>query len=152
MKLSTHFSLKELTKSQVATRLGLDNEPDEMAVESLIKLCQEILEPCRKHFGIPFSPSSGFRSVDLCTAIGSSPSSQHAYGEAADFEIPTVSNYDLADWISRHCDFDQLILEHYVEGDPNSGWVHCSISSMGEGRREVLTYDRLNGYRIGLLK
>lgn len=150
MKLSTHFSLGELTKSQVAERLGIDNTPTEQEKEALIDLCQKILEPCRRHFGIPFSPSSGFRSPDLCSAIGSKPTSQHAYGEAADFEIPTVSNKELAIWISENCDFDQLILEHYKEGDPNSGWVHCSISTMGEGRKEILTFDKENGYRTGI--
>lgn len=150
MQLSTHFSLAELTKSQVATRLGISNDPDDAAIEALANLSKSILEPCRKMFGIPFSPSSGFRSPDLCEAIGSKATSQHAYGEAADFEIPTVSNRDLATYISEHLDFDQLILEHYVDGQPNSGWVHCSISMMGDGRREILTYDRVNGYRIGL--
>lgn len=150
MKLSTHFTLNELTKSQVATRLGIDNTPDDFAIEALEDLCKTILEPCRKFFGIPFSPSSGFRSADLCTAIGSKPTSQHAYGEAVDFEIPTVSNKELALWIQQHLDYDQLILEHHVKGDPNSGWVHCSISTVGDGRREALTYDRVNGYTLGL--
>lgn len=150
MKLSQHFTLQELCKSQTALRRGIDNTPSETEIESLKTLCVKILEPVRKEFGIPFSPSSGYRSPDLCEAIGSKPTSQHAYGEAADFEVPTVNNLALAQWIERYCDFDQLILEHYQEGDPNSGWVHCSISTIEDGRKEVLTYDSHNGYRLGL--
>ena len=151
MNLSTHFSLTELTKSQTAVRLGIDNTPNDDEIESLKLVCTRILEPVRRHFGIAFSPSSGYRSGELCIAIGSKPTSQHAYGEAVDFEVPTVSNYEVACWVKQFCDFDQLILEHYEEGKPNSGWVHCSINPNGEGRKEVLTYNKSRGYSVGLV-
>ena len=35
MNLSANFTLKELTKSDTATRLGLDNTPDEQALAEL---------------------------------------------------------------------------------------------------------------------
>ena len=54
--LSDHFLLSELTKSDTALRKGIDNTPDEVAVENLICLCNEILEPVRVHYGIPFIP------------------------------------------------------------------------------------------------
>jgi len=44
-------------------------------------------------------------------------------------------------------DFDQLILECYTGG--NSGWIHCSY--VENGRKEMLTYDKQNGYRHGLI-
>jgi hypothetical protein len=75
-------------------------------------------------------------------------SSQHAKGEAADFEVPSISNLELCTWIINNLDFDQLILECYTGG--NTGWVHCSYKAEGN-RREVLTYDKENGYRKGLL-
>ena len=56
---------------------------------------------------------------------------------AADFEIGGVDNKELATWISKNTTFDQLILEFYNEGDPNSGWVHCSAVK-GEPRKQVL--------------
>ena len=37
MKLSKNFSLAELTKSQTATRMGLDNNPSEDEQENLQK-------------------------------------------------------------------------------------------------------------------
>jgi zinc D-Ala-D-Ala carboxypeptidase len=148
MKLSEHFSLEEMTKSQTALRRNLPNTPSEAQTEALVLLCENVLEPVRERFGIPFTPSSGYRSAELCVAIGSSVASQHAKGEAADFEVPSISNLELCTWIINNLDFDQLILECYTGG--NTGWVHCSYKAEGN-RKEVLTYDKENGYRKGLL-
>ena len=87
MKLSGHFSLKELTKSQTATRKGIDNTPSPEHIDNLTSLCLQILEPTRRHFGKPMVITSGYRSADLFIAIGSNPNSQHAKGEASDFEM-----------------------------------------------------------------
>ena len=107
MILSNNFTLAELTKSQTATRKGIHNEPSTEHVENLIHLAKTILQPVREHFGKPVMISSGYRSPALCEAIGSSAKSQHAKGEAADFEIHGVDNKELATWISANCDFDQ---------------------------------------------
>lgn len=147
MKLSENFSLAELTKSQTAERKGIDNIPHATARENLVKLCENILQPVRDHYGIPFTPSSGYRSPELCLAVGSTIKSQHAKGQAADFEVPGISNMELAEWIQDNLEFDQLILECYTGG--NTGWVHCSY--VHEPRKDVLTYDRANGYRKGLI-
>ena len=144
MNLSNNFTLAELTKSQTATRKGIHNEPSTEHVENLIHLAKTILQPVREHFGKPVMISSGYRSPALCEAIGSSAKSQHAKGEAADFEIHGVDNKELATWIAANCDFDQLILEFYEEGDPNSGWVHCS-SSMERSRKQMLKAERIEG-------
>jgi zinc D-Ala-D-Ala carboxypeptidase len=88
--------------------------------------------------------SSGYRSPELCEAIGSSVKSQHARGEAADFEIGGVDNLELAAWIAANCDFDQLILEFYDGVDPNSGWIHCS-SKKENSRRQTLKAERIAG-------
>ena len=125
MNLSRNFTLSELTKSDTAIRKGLNNNPNAEQIEKLKALCENILQPVRDHFG-RVKITSGFRSVDLCMAIGSSARSQHAKAEAADFECPGVDNAELADWIHRELPYDQLILEFYTPGEPNSGWIHCS--------------------------
>ena len=140
MKLSKNFSLAELCKSQTATRMGLDNNPSEDEQENLRLLCERVLQPIRDHFNRVVSVSSGYRSVDLCVAIGSSTGSQHAKGEAADFEIFGVSNKELADWINENLYYDQLILEYWKESDPNSGWVHCSFSLNGNRKQYLKAY------------
>ena len=132
MQLSRNFSLQELTKSDTAIRKGIDNEPNADQIDKLKSLCENILQPVRDHFG-RVKITSGFRSPELCLAIGSSINSQHAKAEAADFECPGVDNVELADWIKRELPYDQLILEFYTPGEPNSGWIHCSW--IPEGRR-----------------
>jgi hypothetical protein len=137
MQLSLNFSLGELTKSQTATRKGIDNTPSTEHQENLKSLCTNVLQPIRDHFSRVVTITSGYRSPELCEAIGSRSTSQHARGEAADFEIFGVSNKELADWIHYNVNYDQLILEYWNESDPNSGWVHCSYTS-GPKRRQYL--------------
>ena len=137
MQLSQNFSLEELTKSQTATRKGIDNTPSPTHQANLQSLCTHVLQPIRDHFSRVVTISSGYRSPELCTAIGSKITSQHAKGEAADFEIFGVSNKELADYIHYNVNYDQLILEYWNESDPNSGWVHCSYSE-GNNRRQYL--------------
>ena len=145
MKLTENFSLNELTKSQTAERKGIDNTPSAEHQENLKSLCEMILQPIRDHFGQVVSVSSGYRSPELCVAIGSSTKSQHARGESADFEIFGVSNKELADYINENLDYDQLILEYWKgEDEPNSGWVHCSYTN-GSNRKQYLRAYKENG-------
>jgi len=137
MNLTKNFSISELTKSQTAERKGIDNTPSPEHQENLKLLCTAILQPVRDHFSKVVTISSGYRSPELCTAIGSKITSQHAKGQAADFEIFGVSNKALADYIDSELHYDQLILEYWNESDPNSGWVHCSFSE-GQNRKQYL--------------
>lgn len=137
MQLSPNFSLKEMTASQTATRKGINNNPNEDQMNNLKALCENVLQKVRDHYGKVVSVSSGFRSTELCLAIGSSANSQHAKGEAADFEIYGVSNAELVKWISQNCEFDQMILEFHNLDEPNSGWVHCSYKSE-DNRKQIL--------------
>ena len=140
MQLSGHFSLSELTKSQTAERKGISNKPTLEHIENLTELCTHILEPTRRNFGKPMVITSGYRSEELCEAIGSKTTSQHAKGEAADFEMFGLDNKSLAKYIKNNLIFDQLILEFYNQDDPSSGWVHCSYSKE-ENRKEALLYN-----------
>ena len=85
MQLSKNFNLVELTKSQTAERKGIPNDPSPDHQENLRLLCERVLQPVRDHFNHVVSVSSGYRSPQLCQAIGSSMDSQHAKGMAADF-------------------------------------------------------------------
>ena len=128
MKLSRNFTLQELIKSDTAVRKGIDNNPNADQIEKLKTLCETILQPVRDHFG-RVKVTSGFRSEQLCVAIGSSINSQHCKAEAVDFEVPGTDNADLAYWIKDNIEgWDQMILEFYTIGEPSSGWVHCSVS------------------------
>ena len=126
MKLTKNFSLQEMTKSQTALRKGIDNTPTPDKIEPLTLLCEKVLQPVRDHFDRPVTITSGYRSPELCVAIGSKVTSQHTRGQAADFEVPGVSNMDVAQRIADNCELEQLILECFTGG--NTGWIHCSRS------------------------
>lgn len=143
MQISPHFHLSEFTTSQTADRRGIDNTPPDWAIVNLTRLCDNVLEPVRRHFGRPVVISSGWRSRAVNAAVGGVASSQHCKGEAADFEVPGVSNVKVAQWIRSAVAFDQLILEFYRPGEPNSGWVHCSYAT--GNRYSVMTAARVGG-------
>ena len=153
MNLSANFTLKELTKSDTATRLGIDNTPDEAVIESLKLLCENVLQPVRDHFGKSVTVNSGFRSPETNQATKGSKTSDHCKGQAADIEIDGISNPDLAHWIMDNCDYTQLILEFYTQGQPNSGWVHVSYDP-GNLKMQELTAVKVAGkttYLAGLV-
>lgn len=151
-KLSKNFWLRELVKSSTATRLGIDNWPTEqITVDNLIKVVHNTVQPVRDHYGVPFTPNSGFRCLQLNRVLKSKDTSQHISGLAVDIEVPGISNYDLAEWIVNNCEFDQLILEFYYPGHPTSGWVHVSYVDPSVNCKQVLMINK-NGTTMGLLK
>ena len=88
-----------MTKSDTAARKGIDNTPTESHKENMKLLVDKVLQPVRDHFAKSVRVTSGYRSENLCEAIGSSKTSQHAKGEAADYEITGIDNKELAEWI-----------------------------------------------------
>ena len=151
MKLSPNFSLAEFTKSQTAERKGLDNIPSEDHLVAAQSLFLMVVQKVRDHFG-PTVINSGYRGPELNEAVGGSSKSQHCKGEAVDIEVPGVPNATVAEWIRDNLDFDQLILEFYTPGIPDSGWVHVSYKH-DENRKSVLTASRVDGkthYAVGI--
>ena len=137
-KLTEHFTLEEMTASPTAKKLGLSNTPTAEHIENMRYCCEKILEPVRAHFGKAVTINSSYRSPAVNKAVGGSTTSQHVNGQAIDFEINGISNKIVADWIADNLEFDQVILEFYVEGDKNSGWVHASIKKEGGNRKQKL--------------
>tara|TARA_R110000803_G_scaffold8033_4_gene25876 strand:- start:2719 stop:3183 length:465 start_codon:yes stop_codon:yes gene_type:complete len=146
VKLSENFSLQEYTKSQTATRQGLDNTPSEEHMASAEALFQNVVQPVRDNFGVTVI-NSGYRGPALNEAVGGSSNSQHCKGEAVDIECPGTGNYDVAKWIEENLDYDQLILEFYTPGIPDSGWVHVSYKTEGN-RKQSLTAMKEDGKTV----
>jgi zinc D-Ala-D-Ala carboxypeptidase len=133
--LSPHFALDELTISQSATRLGLDNTPSTHPIDDVRRLC-ETLEQVRSVLGKPLTVNSGYRSPAVNAHIGGKPTSQHCHGQAADIICPAYgSPFQVAKAIyDAGIEFDQLLIEF-------GAWVHISIPPVGRGpRHEALTY------------
>jgi len=149
MNLSPNFTLSEMTKSEAALRHGIDNTPNEEQVQALMALAQNVLQPVRDHFKRGVKCNSGFRAPAVNQKVGGSPTSDHCKGQAADIEIPGVSNYELAKWIADNLKFTQVILEFYTQGVPDSGWVHVSYDP-SKLKNEALTAVKKDGRTVYL--
>ncbi len=140
-QLSEHFTLTEMTRSGTAIRHGWKNDPDELAIQNLTMLCQNVLEPLRRRFGV-IRITSGFRSKQLNEAVGGVEFSQHRYGQAADIYVPnTEVGKKMFDYVRTQTDFDQCIYE-YV---PKTGkqWLHVSFNSEGNRHQAFMNYEML---------
>ena len=143
MRLSKNFTLNELTRSNTATRLGIDNEPSKEGIMKLTLLAA-FLQAIRDRIGA-LRITSGYRSPQLSEAIGSSSNSQHCRYEAVDLQYVKRGNMDnlmiYQTLIDLGLDFDQAILEfgnatEYI--DPtHPNWVHLSWK-VSDNRRQVL--------------
>ena len=146
MQLSEHLTLAEVTKSQTATRLGIDNDPDAHQLAALKAVAENIFEPLRNHFGVPIGISSGLRSKALNKAIGGSTRSQHCHGQALDIDADIyggINNRNVFRYIQNNLDFDQLIWE--FGDDDNPAWVHVSFVNDGTNRGQTLRAIKENG-------
>lgn len=147
-KVSPNFRYWELTKSETADRLAIDNRfstPEE--ARAAVYLCRNVLQAVRGELGV-FSPNSVYRCQALERAFKKKRSdwiskSQHTKGQACDIEVPGVSNWRLAEWVIANLEYDQIILECFnAAKGPFSGWVHVSLKPPGAGanRKEILSY------------
>ena len=139
MKLSSNLSLAECTKSLTATRLGIDNAPDDWTIENLKAVAECVFQPLRSAFGCPIYVSSGYRSEELNVAIGGSKRSQHIQGRALDLDADVFgrcTNSQIFNFIKDNLEFDQLIWEFGDQDNPD--WVHVSYVHDGVNRKRCL--------------
>ena len=79
-----YFSISELTRSDTAVSLGIDNTPTPSAVPLMVELIDRVLDPIRDHWGLPIRVTSGYRSPELNEEVGGVEDSWHMDGCAAD--------------------------------------------------------------------
>lgn len=134
MKLSKNFALSEITHSNTAKRLGIENEPTETHLQNMQHLVDDLLQPLRDAVG-PIRISSGYRNPSLNRAIGGSRSSQHCKGQALDVQFWSKGKMDnkvIYDWILQSkLEFDQMINEF------DFAWIHISLKAE-DNRKQVL--------------
>lgn len=130
-----HFTLKELTRSATAQRLGIYNTPPASAVKALNELVDNVLDPLRDAWGGPIRVNSGYRCPALNKAVGGTPGSQHLRGEAADITVGTPNaNRRLLALIKRlDLPVDQCIDEKGCR------WIHVSHRK-GHNRRQYMKF------------
>ena len=127
-----YFSIKELTKSETATRLKIDNTPTAEVVDNLTALVDNVLDPLRELYGKPIHISSGYRCPRLNKAVGGEANSQHLTGQAADINQGShEENRRLFIYLEEYCTFDQLLWEN------GGAWIHVSFRKDGKNRQQV---------------
>lgn len=138
-RVSKHISFAEATKSQAATRLGIDNKPNLEQLESMRIVANEVFEEVRAYVGGPVAITSFYRHPDVNKAIGGSANSQHCKGQAIDIDCDIFggkTNAEVFLFIKKVLDFDQLIWE--FGDDVNPAWVHASFVSHSANRNQIL--------------
>ena len=146
MRLSNNFTLKELTRSTTALRLGIDNDPSKEGIWKLTLLATSLLQPLRNVVG-SLRITSGYRSPKLSEAIGSSSNSQHCRYEAVDLQFVKRGKMDNIQIykavIDLDLDYDQCILEFgtstkNIDGEPD--WIHLSWKVVDNRRQTLVAY------------
>ena len=145
MKISRHISYKEGVYSRTATRLDIDNKPNNNQMQNMCLIAEEVFEPLRVWVGGPIKINSFFRSPELNKAIGGSTKSQHCHGQAIDLDdtFGRATNAEMYEFIRKYLDFDQMIWE--FGDDDNPSWVHVSYVSEDKNRNRCLKAYKENG-------
>ena len=124
-RLTSHFTLEELTRSDVAERNKLDNlSLGELYIDNLRYLAI-MLEIIRSKYNMPIRISSGFRCLALNSLVGGSRYSNHLIGLAVDINQGSkVANAELFGFISslrNVLPINELINENDFD------WIHLSF-------------------------
>ena len=135
MKLSEHFSLGELTKTNYVTKDG--NFPSRVAIENLTNICENWLEALRQAQG-PLIINSGYRSPEVNKFAGGSSTSNHLTGCAVDIRVAGFEQavryasilLDISDGTKR--DYDELFIEKNSAG---RYWIHFAVRPKDNRRK-----------------
>jgi len=140
LKLSENFNLDEFTRSDKAKELSIENVPEPEHIEALSALVKNVLQPLRDYLGESIVINSGYRSKEVnAVTKGSSLTSQHCKGEAADIITTGYPMRDMFLYIKENLPFDQLIWEF------GGKWVHVSHTEKGPNRKQALESHYVRG-------
>ena len=145
MNISDNITYREATKSNTATRRGIENKPGPYELTNMQNIALNLFEPLRKWVGGPIKINSFYRSESLNQAIGGSSRSQHCQGRAIDLDdtFGHKTNAEMFKYIKENLSFDQLIWEFGDSENPD--WVHVSYVSEDENRGRCLLAERIDG-------
>jgi uncharacterized protein YcbK (DUF882 family) len=138
MNLSPHFTLEELTASEIAERNGWDNSPNDIELVNLTRLADFLEQVKTVLGGKPIMVSSGLRTKQINDAVGSRDTSQHRLGCAADFKVPGMTPDEVVRKIvASGIGYDQIIREF-------DRWTHISVPNSVDisPRKQALIIDK----------
>lgn len=127
LHLSNNFWLSEFTLSAAAEDNNIHQQfkIELNVIINIIYLTNILLQPLREVVG-PVSITSGYRCEKVNAIVGGSPSSQHLYGQAADF---VCKDFAKAILFIKNKTFDQLIIY--------DSFLHVSLTT-SYNRRQVI--------------
>lgn len=151
MNLTKNFTLFELTYSATAVNIGLDNTPSATTVAELqqtANMLQKIRDYLSDLRGIdtPMYDISGYRALKVNRAVGSSDTSDHVKGMAADFKVKGMTPYDICQALApkmQELGIGQLINE--------LTWVHVGRPVPAKAVNRIITIDK-HGTRPGVVR
>ena len=143
--ITENFSFGELIRSDTALKLNIDNTPPNDRIwKNLELLTINCLQLIRDRFGA-LRVTSGYRSPELCVAIGSSINSNHTRGQSADIKPcnSKIKLIDILNYIYINISFRELILEY-----PPRGWIHVTYREGGNTNTLKLKDKKHNYTRV----
>lgn len=136
-RISKWFTRRECTRSEIAAREGIANEPNAAQWAALIFLMVNVMDRIRDLCGVPIRPTSVFRNPIVNKKAKGSKNSQHMSGEACDFlPLGWIVKDTMRLIIANDIPFDQLIDEY-------GAWVHISVKATGKNRGEIFKYRKV---------
>lgn len=132
---SKYFTVGETLHSSIATRKGINNEPDDPVIWGHIIKAAYFMDDVRSILDVPVHVDSWYRNPEVNKLVGGVSTSAHLSGYAIDFVAPRFG--DPSEIFQYLCNqeglvYDQLILEF-------NSWVHISFAPAM--RKQKLVYD-----------
>ena len=140
-RISEFFHWGEVSRSETALRLGIDNTLPRNLRRNAKLYHDKILYPLRHYLGQPLYLSSWYRSPALNDSVGGSKSSMHPLARAGDLWAHDITPFDLCDLIiALALPYDQVINEF-------GRWCHVGIQPPGvrRPRLQIITMHRPDG-------
>ena len=122
-----YFTLSELTHSDTAVSLGIDNTIPKECVAKIEHLVHCVLDPLRKRWGSPIYITSGYRCPELNEEVGGVEESYHMDGCAADITATDPTrNVELMSLIrAMHLTGKLALTECYL--GPKARYIHIAL-------------------------
>lgn len=136
-----NFKMSELIKSNTANKYNINNMPDINSMDNLLELIFYCLQPIRDKLKKPITIECGYRNAAINAKLkGSSKTSQHLTGQAADLKVTDMTQKQLFEFIIKSgVNYDQLIWEQ------DNNCVHISFVK-DKNRHQTLIRDKLGKY------
>lgn len=134
--MSKYFTLKEMTYSDTAKKLGITNTPSPSIIAHLEEL-MKFLDELREAWGSAIKVTSGYRCTKLNKALNGSSTSAHLEGYAADLQPVNGKMEEFKKFCVEYIkdkSWDQLLLEK----SKTSEWIHLGLKNRyGKQRKQV---------------